>query len=101
MSLEISSLSFMHVYSSDPLSHASICTECPRKKCHYRNDLIVLKPLLKARDYTPGNLLKLYLQLSILKRFRFQIFEQSENVLKCLTVNTISLNSHGCVITRV
>ena len=32
MSLEISSLSFMHVYSSDPLSHASICTECPRKK---------------------------------------------------------------------
>ena len=25
MSLEISSLCFMHVYSSDPLSHASMC----------------------------------------------------------------------------
>ena len=25
MSLEISNLSFMHVYSSDPLSHASMC----------------------------------------------------------------------------
>ena len=37
--------------------------------------LIVLKPLLNARDYTPGNLMKLYLQLSILKRFCFiQIF---------------------------
>ena len=44
--------------------------------------LIVLKPLLKARDYTPGNLMKLYLQLSILKR--------------SLTVNTISLNSRVC-----
>jgi hypothetical protein len=46
-----------------------------QKKWHYRNDLIVLKPLLNARDYTPGNLMNLYLHLSILKRFRFvQIF---------------------------
>jgi hypothetical protein len=30
-------------------------TGCPKKKWHYRNDLIVLKPLLNARDYTPGN----------------------------------------------
>jgi hypothetical protein len=45
------------------------------KKWHYRNYLIVLKPLLNARDYTPGNLMNLYLHLSILKRFRFvQIF---------------------------
>ena len=72
-------------------------TECPRKKWHYRNYVIVLKLLLKARDYTPGNLMKLYLQLSTLKRFCFiQIFGRSENVLKYLTVNTISLNSQVC-----
>jgi hypothetical protein len=36
---------------------------------------IVLKLLLNARDYTPGNLMNLYLHLSILKRFHFvQIF---------------------------
>jgi hypothetical protein len=41
----------------------------------YRNYLIVLKPLLNACDYTPGNLMILYLYLSILERFRFvQIF---------------------------
>ena len=41
--------------------------------------------------------MQLYLQFTILKRFRFsQIFGQSENVLKCLTVNTISLNSQVC-----
>jgi hypothetical protein len=51
-------------------------TGCPPKKLHYRNYLIVLKPLLNARDYTPAwNLMNLYLHLSILKRFRFvQIF---------------------------
>ena len=54
----------------------------------------IISLFLNARDYIPGNLMKLYLQLSILKRFRFvQIFGQSKNVLKCLTVNTISLNS--------
>jgi hypothetical protein len=53
----------------------SLYTGCPKKKWHYRNYLIVLKPLLNARDYTPGNLMNLYLHLSILKRFRFvQIF---------------------------
>ena len=31
--------------------------------------LIVLKPLLNARDYTPGNLIKLYLHLRILNVF--------------------------------
>ena len=37
--------------------------------------LFLIKPLLNARDYTPGNLMNLYLHLSILKRFRFvQIF---------------------------
>jgi hypothetical protein len=52
-----------------------IYTGCPKKKWHYRNYLIVFKPLLNARDYTPGNLMNLYLHLSILKRFRFvQIF---------------------------
>ena len=30
-----------------------------------------------------------------------QIFGQSENVLKCLTVNTISLNSQVCNYTRL
>jgi hypothetical protein len=48
---------------------------CLKKKWHYRNYLIVFKALLNARDYTPGNLMNLYLHLSILKRFRFvQIF---------------------------
>jgi hypothetical protein len=41
-------------------------TGCPKKKWHYRNYLIVLKPLLNARDYTAGNLMNLYLHLSIL-----------------------------------
>ena len=51
------------------------CIRVSQKKWHYRNYLIVLKPLLNARDYTPGNLMYLYLHLSILKRFRFvQIF---------------------------
>ena len=31
----------------------------------------IIALFLNARDYTPGNLMKLYLHLSILKRFRF------------------------------
>ena len=53
-------------------------TGCPKKKWHYSNYLIVLKPLLKARDYTPGNLVKLYVQLSILKRFCFVQLDEAK-----------------------
>ena len=58
-------------------------TECPNKKWHYRNYLIVLKPLLNARDYTPENLMKLYLHFNKTFSLRPNILTP-ESITKCV-----------------
>jgi hypothetical protein len=71
----------------------SPCTGCPKKKWHYRNYLPVLKPLLNARDYTPGNLMNLYLHL--IKPFK--TFSLCPNILTPESSKTITLKAwfHG------
>ena len=65
----------------------------------YRNHLIVLKPLLNARDYTSGNLMKLYLHLSILKRFRNRILNAfCTAVIFGITVNCVTTNNRCSVV---
>ena len=53
----------------------------------------IISLFLNARDYTPGNLMKLYLHLSILKRFHFvQIF--AAHYARCIRTN-IRLSKRG------
>ena len=56
-----------------------------------------LKTLLKARDYKPGNLMKLYVQSSILKRFCFvQLDDQFASNLISTGLIKISKLQRAC-----